>query len=260
MSILKIIPFYPGSIWIKRIGHICLIFTIGFNLFLDRIQNKCLRIIDENMVRISQSVENINLKQVEMRLDIPEANFTGQIPQLSIQEIEVNRFIDFLLRCISRVSNLPEVSELNKEIRKLKEIILNIEDKLKEFEDKILVTKENYLHLVDKIEKVNKDANEVNKEAKAINLNAMLIQKIVKDIIVFIGWTSFLMWFPIAISALWLKFDLKYGSAKYFVKFFLILSIPINIYVYVKLNQHFNYSQKSVIEFIQIQEKNLDGK
>jgi hypothetical protein len=72
---------------------------------------------------------------------------------------------------------------------------------------------------------------EVTSRLVSIDSGTALAMKVLR-------WTSFFMWFPIGLSALWLIIDIDKGNAPVFVMVGLLISVPINIISYNLLMNH----------------------
>ena len=84
--------------------------------------------------------------------------------------------------------------------------------------------------------------NRVNENLRYTNENILLeigeIDRGLELVIMIVQWTSFLMWIPISISALWIGFDLKKGNVPKFIGRCLLLALVFNIISYVVLDYY----------------------
>ena len=59
------IKFYPGSLLLKRLAYLGIVFTIGANLFLDRVQNQLLD-MGEEMILLSDTLSGSAIYSVSI--------------------------------------------------------------------------------------------------------------------------------------------------------------------------------------------------
>ncbi|MDF1864404.1 MAG: hypothetical protein P1U70_06200 [Saprospiraceae bacterium] len=168
--------FYPGgSMVFKRLARLCIIFTIGFNLFLDKIQNHLFE-TGEYLIEVADTLSQTSVYSADL---IEEYIFPVY------DYIEDSRFY-----WIFSEFNLPERAIITQGI------------------------------------------GNIHRFRDTLNLYSPLFRKVA----LIIKWTSLFMWIPIGLALLWLCFDLFIGKAKLFVFLMLVITVPVNMYVFSQLN------------------------
>lgn len=250
-SFLAKIPFYPGGIWMKRLGHLAVIFLIGANLFLDNVQDEYLRKIEASSDKISNLTKSIGLNKTKIsELSINAINLPSEFRKLKIEEVNQEYWSTYFYDIIAGLGDLPDSDKINKLIRELNSYKETFVKGVDEFSSFITSAKKEYEKVSSEINSINIKAGRINESANQINTKTDEISFVLKKVIQFLDWTSFFMWFPIGISIIWLLHDLKKGNAKTFVLLVLIVSIPFNFSVYQKLNLEFGNIENQIKNYV----------
>ena len=171
--------FYPGGMFAKRVGRIILIYSIGFNLYLNDVQDYLL-LKGADMIEKSETIA----QKAQYAAGIGQ-QVVGAMDTLSNNAIYI--WLDQELG-LTQTRNVIE-SNIN--------------------------TISDYCQFLEQY------------GSSFMNVSSV------------IRFTSTIFWIPITIALLWLLFDARFGRFRSFIRFCLLLAIPINTAVYVYLTGHF---------------------
>lgn len=84
---MKLSRLYPGSIWFKRFGYLLLIYSIGTNCFLGKVQNRIINSIDKTTDEMNpESLLEIAKKLPDLsNLKIDEGSKTAKVLDFMIE-------------------------------------------------------------------------------------------------------------------------------------------------------------------------------
>ncbi|WP_394747100.1 hypothetical protein [Spongiimicrobium salis] len=190
MRKFNIYTIYPGTIWLKRLGHLAMVYGIGLNLFLGNVQDRMLLEIEKGVTEIETKSKVLQVQ------DFPNLDIL-KIEKGSPFEKGYNAFRDVSQSWVN--SDLPSVNRINN--------IANLGNVVHEESENIT----NYI--------------------SEIKESLTVIVKVLKV-------ASYFIWIPIIWSLIWLYCDFMEGSHRRFLKFFIMLAIPLNIIAYVLLSNY----------------------
>ncbi len=118
--IINLSNLYPGNIWIKRLGYLVLVYSIGVNCFVGKVQNK---IIQE----IEIKTENIESSNMLLRAnDFPDLEIIKIEKGSTIERVfkEVKSFLEntfgIKVMTVKRINELADLSNnINEESQKI---------------------------------------------------------------------------------------------------------------------------------------------
>ena len=116
MKLRNFYIFYPGSVWVKRTGHLILMCTIGANIFLNEIQDILLQKSEDLLAKT-----NFFTRSVSAQADTIETSIVPILQQ--IKRYNMGPYIEYGIREYLGISiGIPKPESVTETIHQVKEL------------------------------------------------------------------------------------------------------------------------------------------